>query len=98
MALLFAYGVAWLLALSGRKGVWWGTAISLGVWAWITAASLLGFILAKLPIDLLKIELGYTFLASAAIGAIIGGLSGRLLEERFEGGPSRFEPATITQR
>jgi len=98
MALLFAYGVAWLLALSGRKGVWWGTAISLGVWAWITAASLLGFIFAELPIGILKIELGYTFLASVVIGAIIGGLSGRLLEARFEGETSHFEPATTTQR
>lgn len=29
-------------------------------------------------------ELAYTFLASIAVGAIIGGLSGRLVEQTFE--------------
>jgi len=31
--------------------------------------------------DLLRMELSYTFLASATIGAIVGGLSGKLGED-----------------
>jgi len=36
-----------------------------------------------IPSDLLRIELAYTFLASAVVGAIIGGLSGKLTEQAF---------------
>jgi len=83
VVLLFAYGVAWLVALSGRKGLWRGIAVSVALWASLTAASAVGLSIANLPADILWIELGYTFLASLIIGAIIGGLSGRLVEARF---------------
>jgi hypothetical protein len=45
---------------------------------------------AGISTDLLKMETAYTFLASIVIGAIVGGLSGRLVEEAFEakGGPA----------
>jgi hypothetical protein len=84
MLLLFSYGVAWLLALSGWRGVWRGMVASLFSWILIVAVGLAVFAGTGLSIDLLTIELGYTFLASLGIGAIIGGLSGRLIASRFE--------------
>jgi hypothetical protein len=81
--LLFAYGVAWLLSLAKRRGILLGMGVALGLWAAVAAAGFAGSGLAGLPADLLKIELGYTFLASAIIGATIGGLSGRLVERTW---------------
>lgn len=83
--LLFAYGVAWLLAWSGWKGALRGAGISVAVWYAVIGASLVGLSMVRLPAELLMIELGYTFLASLVIGATIGGLSGRLVEATFEG-------------
>jgi hypothetical protein len=75
--LLFAYGAAWLLTWFSRKGVWQGILSACALWAAVlggTLPSILG-----LPRELLLIEAGYTLLATLVVGAIIGGLSGRLV-------------------
>lgn len=82
-ALLFAYGVAWWLAWSRKKTVVRGVAFALALWTLVTAVSLGSTGLGGLSEDLLRIELSYTFIASVLTGAIIGGLSGKLVEQRF---------------
>ena len=76
---LFAYGVAWLLAYRGRRGVWEGIITSIFLWSAVAAASLVFGGWTGIPGDVLQIEISYTFLASIAIGAIVGGLSGKLI-------------------
>lgn len=77
--LLCAYGVAWLLAVRGRKGVGQGILTSISLWAAVAMASLIFAGWGGIPGDVLRIEISYTFLASAAVGAIVGGLSGKLI-------------------
>jgi hypothetical protein len=81
--LLFAYGVAWLMERTGRKGLWAGILTSTLLWISLAVATLLSGSLTGISGDLLKLEAGYTFLASVAIGAIIGGLMGKLVESAF---------------
>lgn len=77
ICLLFAYGVAWLLALAHRKGVLQGILMSAVLCASIAVASAYG--LAKLPHNLLMIEAGYALLATLTVGAIVGGLYDKLV-------------------
>lgn len=77
MCLLFAYGVAWLLAISHRKGVLQGILAAIALCGALAGASWYG--LAKMPHDLFMIEAGYALLATLAVGAIVGGLEGRLV-------------------
>jgi len=70
--LLFAYGVAWLVALRGRRGFLQGILAALFLWGAVVLATSPG--LAGFSRDLLTIELGYTFLATLVVGALIGGL------------------------
>jgi hypothetical protein len=72
VCLLFAYGVAWLLAVSHRKGVLPGILMSVLLCGAVVAASWFG--IARLPHDLLAIEAGYAALATLTVGAIVGGL------------------------
>lgn len=75
--LLFAYGVAWLLALSDRIGLVYGifNALLLAIAiAFVTSSSS-----AQLSTDLIFLEFGYGFIAAIVVGAIIGGLSGKLV-------------------
>ena len=81
--ILFAYGVAWLLVCRGRKGVRQGIITAIFLWFAITAASLIATGLASVSPELLRIEAAYTFLASIVVGAIIGGLSGKVLATVF---------------
>jgi Protein of unknown function (DUF1761) len=81
--LLFAYGVAWLFAWQRARGVRQGVITSVSLWFLLTAASLLATGWAGIPRDLLETEVAYTLLASVLVGATIGGLSGRLLEQAF---------------
>ncbi len=77
VCLLFAYGVAWLLAIRVRRGVLQGIMTSLVLWTallLVTASSM-----DRLPADLLAIEFGYTFLAAVVVGAIVGTLEGKLV-------------------
>jgi hypothetical protein len=76
---LFAYGVAWLLAYRGRRGMWEGILASISLWAALAAAGLIFTGWTGIPGDVLRIEIAYTSLASVAIGAIVGGLSGKLI-------------------
>ena len=91
--LLFAYGVAWLLACSRRKGPWSGILAAVFLWVLLTVAALLSGGFAGIPADLLRLEAGYTFLSSIAIGAIVGGLMGKLVEPEFE--QRHGEPAAL---
>jgi len=81
--LLFAYGVAWVMVSCGRKGAGQGIITSLSLWLALAAASLLATGWTGIPRDLLRIEAAYTLLTSAMVGAIIGGLSGKLMEQAF---------------
>jgi hypothetical protein len=82
--LLFAYGVAWLLAVRGQKGVRIGMLAGAFLWSVLGLAALLGTEVAGLPRDLLWIEVVYTLLASVLVGAIIGGLEGKMVEEKLQ--------------
>jgi Protein of unknown function (DUF1761) len=78
--LLFAYGVAWLLVWSKRRGVWKGVTASLSLWFAVALVSV--FVRgAGISGELVRLEVGYTLLASVVVGAIIGGLSGKLVIE-----------------
>lgn len=78
VCLLFAYGVAFLLASLRRRGVAQGIVISTLFWGAIAIWGVVGAGQAGISADLLKLELGYTLLASLLVGAIIGGLNGKL--------------------
>lgn len=75
--LLFAYGVAWLLAVSHRRGVLQGVLMSALLCGAVIAASWYG--IARLGHDLFVIEAGYLVLATLTVGAIVGGLYDKLL-------------------
>ena len=75
--LLFAYGVAWLLAVCHRKGVLQGVLMAVLLCGAVAAASWYG--IARLPHDLLMIEAGYAVLATITVGAIVGGLFSKLV-------------------
>ena len=77
VCLLFAYGVAWLLAVSHRKGVLQGVLMSALLCGALIASSWYG--IARLPHDLFVIEAGYTVLATLTVGTIVGGLYDKLL-------------------
>lgn len=81
--LLFAYGVAWLLAVNHKKGVLWGMVSALALWLAVAAGGFAGARSSGISGDLVMMEITYTFVASLVIGAIIGGLQGKLVEERF---------------
>jgi hypothetical protein len=81
--LLFAYGVASLLAVTKARSVQAGVVIGVLLWGAILAATLLGTNAVGVATDLFRIELGYTLLASATIGAMVGGLNGKLVEGTF---------------
>lgn len=77
VCLLFAYGVAWLLAVSHRKGVLQGVLMSALLCGAVIATSWYG--IARLPHDLFVIEVGYVVLATLTVGAIVGGLYDKLV-------------------
>ena len=79
VCVLFAYGVAWLLMWSKRKGMWRGIGLSAILWLVVGVAALASTGWAVIPRDLLRIEIGYTLSASVMVGAIIGGLTGMML-------------------
>jgi hypothetical protein len=90
VCLLFAYGVAFLLANRGRRGAAQGIVTSTLFWAAIALLGVIGASQAQISRDLIRIELGYTALASLLMGAIIGGLSGKLvLPAEVKPGPAR---------
>lgn len=77
VCLLFAYGVAWLLAVCHRKGVLQGVVMSALLCAAVIAARWPG--IASLPHDFLVIEAGYVVLTTLAVGAIVGGWYDKLV-------------------
>lgn len=78
--LLFAYGAAWLQATLFRAaGVGRGIVSSMVLWGAVLVVTLPSTI--NLPRDLFLIEASYTAFAALVVGAIIGGLSGKMLLE-----------------
>jgi hypothetical protein len=77
VCLLFAYGVAWLLAVSHRKGVLQGLLMSAGLCGAVLGTTWFG--IARLPHDLFVIEAGYVVLATVTVGTIVGGLYDKLV-------------------
>ncbi len=75
--LLFAYGVAWLQIWPKRKGFWEGILWAVLLWGALILTALPAA--NSLPHSLLIIEVTYTFIAAIAVGAIVGGLSGKLV-------------------
>ena len=87
VCLLFAYGVGWLQTWLSRKGFWQGILSAMLLWSALVLATLPS--MASLPRDLLIIEGGYTLVATILVGAIVGGLSGKLVMPDLE--KSRME-------
>lgn len=81
VCLLFAYGVAWLLALIHRKGILHGLLMSTALASAVLITTWFG--IARLPRGLLAIEGGYILLATLTIGAIIGGLWDKLVLREY---------------
>jgi hypothetical protein len=77
VCLLFAYGVAWLLAIRHRKGVLQGVLMAALLCGVVIATGLYG--LPRLPHDFLLIETGYSIMATLTVGAIVGGLFDKLV-------------------
>ena len=82
--LLFAYGVAWLLQVNGKRGVKWGLITSIAFWLAILVGSFVGIRTSGVATEVLKLEITYTFIASLVVGLIVGGLNGRLVETKFQ--------------
>ena len=77
VCLLFAYGVAWLLALGHRKGILQGVVMSVLLCGALVAAS--WYAAATLPREFVIIEAGYIAIAAITTGAIVGGLQNKFL-------------------
>jgi len=75
--LLFSYGVAWLQSWRTRKNPWQGILFALLLWSAVVMATLPS--LLSLSRDLLLIEGSYTLITAVLVGAVVGGLSGRLV-------------------
>jgi len=82
--LLFAYGVAWLLAVRHRKGVLQGVLMSALLCGAVMATGWYG--IARMPHEFLVIEAGYTALTIIAVGVIVGGLFDKLVMPSHERG------------
>ncbi len=77
VCVLFAYGVAWLLAAFHRKGVLSGVMAAVLLCGTLVATNWSGIV--RLPHDLFAIETGYAVLATLIVGAIVGGLYDKLM-------------------
>jgi hypothetical protein len=77
VCLLFAYGVAWLLVLTHRKGALQGMLMAALLCGALVATSWFG--IGRLPAALFVIEASYAVLATLTVGAIVGGLYDRLV-------------------
>lgn len=77
VCVLFAYGVAWLLAVRHRKGIIQGILMAALLSGSVIAVE--AFQIQRLPHDFLVIETGYTVLTLLIVGAIVGGLYDKLV-------------------
>lgn len=80
VCLLFAYGVAWLLAVGHRKGVLQGVLMAIMLGGAVAAVS--AYSIARMPHELVVLEAGYATLAAVMVGAIVGGFNGGLVPTR----------------
>jgi hypothetical protein len=76
VCLLFAYGVAWLLAVRERSGVLQGILASLLLWVALVLVS--SPRISALNHELLLIEGSYSFSLAVLVGALVGGLHDKL--------------------
>jgi hypothetical protein len=76
--LVFAYGVAWLLAWAGTRTAFRGIGVALLLWLAI-AAALMATTRSVVAPQLIWLEGCYTLLAALFMGAIVGGAPRRLL-------------------
>ena len=76
--LLFAYGVVMVLTWIGRQGPIAGASVSILMWAVFVVEMFVFTDLAGLSPALVRLELGYTFIAALVIGLTIGELNGKL--------------------
>ena len=77
--LLFAYGVVMVLTWIERQGPIAGASVSILMWAVFVIEMFIFTDLASLSPALVRLELGYTFIAALVIGLTIGELNGKLL-------------------
>ena len=77
VCVLFAYGVAWLLAAFRRKGALAGVAVAVLLGGAVALTNWSG--IAGLPHGLFALEAGYVAMAVLLVGAMVGGLSDRLV-------------------
>jgi hypothetical protein len=77
VCLLFAYGVAWLLAVWHRKGVLHGVLVSALLCGGVIAMGWYG--IPRLPHQFLAIETGYIVLTMLIVGATVGGFYDKLV-------------------
>lgn len=76
--LIFAYGVAWLLAWLGTRTTFRGMGVALLLWL-VIAAALMATARSMVAPQLIWLEGSYTLLAALFMGAIVGGAPRRLL-------------------
>ena len=74
---LFSYGVAWLLALTGKKGIGQGVISSVLLWGAVALTALAATGVENISPELLRIEVAYTFFASVVVGGIQGAFAAR---------------------
>ena len=82
ISLLFAYGVAALLVWTHQRGTWHGIVTAVGVWLVLGVAVLLTTGVRGIPPMLLQRELVFTLFGSVVVGAMVGGLEGRMTLRR----------------
>ncbi len=87
--LLFAYGVAGLVAINRSTGVGKAISASLLLWFAVSLSAFAGGGVARFSPGWIWTEALYTLLASVAIGAVIGTLNGRLVMSALEGNQGR---------
>jgi hypothetical protein len=75
--LLFAYGVAWLLAAFHRRGSLQGILMAVLLAGAVAATNWTG--LSRLPREFLMTEAGYAVAATLLVGVLVGGLFDRLV-------------------
>lgn len=80
--LLFAYGVAMVLAAIRKQGAIVGALVAIAMWTFFVGVVVAVAGVEAFSHDLLLLELGYTFIAAAVIGLTIGELNGKLVRRR----------------
>ncbi len=78
VCLLFAYWVAAVLAWRRRSGAWQGMMTASVLWLAVAAATAVATLWEGIAGELVAIEYAYTVIAAVVIGAVVGGLTGKV--------------------